>query len=67
MPVMVTVSDLAKQMRVDVHRFYEWARREEDPLPLRVAKGGRKSSVLVVSDWIAWWERNSELFKEARR
>lgn len=67
MPVMVTVSDLAKQMHVSKNRFYEWARRDEDPLPLRTAGDGKRTSALVVSDWLAWWERNSELFKEARR
>ena len=39
---MVTVSDLAKQMHIDKHALYEWARREEDPMPLRTPAGRKK-------------------------
>lgn len=67
MPVMVTVADLAEQMHMDKHNFYEWARRDDDPLPLRTVKGMRKSSCISVADWLSWWERNTDLFKEVQR
>lgn len=67
MAVMVTVSDLAEQMHVKKNRIYEWARREEDPLPLRTMDGMTRSSALVVEEWVAWYKRNSRLFKEVER
>ena len=62
--IMTTVSELAEQMHVDTHCFYEWARDEDDPLPLRVINGRKRSSQMVVSDWLEWFERNSKPFKE---
>ena len=67
MPVMVTVADLAKQMHIDKHKFYELARRDDDPLPLRTMDGMRRSSCMRVDEWLAWFERNSKLFREVQR
>lgn len=67
MQVMVNVSDLASQMHIDNHNFYEWARREEDPLPLRTINGMKRSSAMVVDEWVDWFKRNSKLFKEVER
>lgn len=61
---MVNIADLASQMHVDKHRFYEWARRDEDPLPLRTINGMTRSSCMRVDEWLDWFERNSRLFKE---
>ena len=63
---MTTVSQLADECHIDNHRFYEWARRDEDPLPLRTINGMKRSSVISVDDWLDWYRRNSKLFKEAR-
>ena len=67
MPVMVNVGDLASQMHIDKHNFYEWARRDDDPLPLRTMNGMKRSSVMVVDEWLDWFERNSKMFKEVER
>ena len=67
MPVMVNVGDLASQMHIDKHRFYEWAQRDDDPLPLRTINGMKRSSVMVVDEWLEWFERNSKQFKEVER
>jgi len=64
MAVMTTVSELAQECHMDKHRFYEWARREVDPLPLRQMDGMSRSSVILVEDWVDWFKRNSRLFKE---
>ena len=65
-PVMVTIADLAEQMHMKTDTLYELARRDDDPLPLRTMNGFKRSSSVVVSEWIAWFERNSSLFKETR-
>lgn len=63
-PVMVTVGDLADQMHVKASTLYEFARREEDPMPLRTLHGFKRSSSMLVSEWGEWFSRNSELFRE---
>lgn len=63
-PVMVTVSDLAEQVHMKPHTLYEFARREVDPMPLRTLKGYKRSSAMVVTEFVEWYERNSDLFKE---
>ena len=65
-PVMVTVMDLAEQMHVDANTLYAFARRDDDPMPLRTLHGFKRSSAMLVSDWAEWYERNSELFREVK-
>lgn len=65
-PVMVTVADLAAQMHVQPYRLYQLAKREDDPLPLRTMRGMKRSSAVVVSEWLDWWERNTTEFKEVQ-
>lgn len=67
MDVMVTVGDLSDQMHIDNSRFYEWAKRESDPLPLRTMNGMKRSSSMLVSEWAEWWRRNSTPFREVDR
>lgn len=64
MPVMVTPADLAAQMGKDVHTVYEWASRENDPLPLRYEAGTRKNGAVMVSEFEDWWCRNSVHYQE---
>lgn len=66
MAVMMTVRQLSEECRMDRNRFYEWARREDDPLPLRTIDGTQRSSVIAVDDWMDWYMRNSKQFKEAK-
>ncbi len=65
-PVMVTVADLAAQMHMKTETLYQFAKREVDPLPLRTLNGFKRSSAMLVSSWVEWYERNSELFKEVQ-
>lgn len=66
-PVMVTVPDLAEQMGKTVHTLYEWARREEDPLPLRYERGTTKNGSVMVTEFREWWARNSVHYSERRQ
>lgn len=67
MPVMVTPYELAKQMGKDVHTFYEWASRAEDPLPLYYEQGSVKCGSMLVSEWTDWWKRNRVHYQERRK
>lgn len=64
MAVMVTVSDLAKQMHMKTSTLYELAKRKEDPLPLRTLDGFMRSSSMLYEDWREWFLRNSKQFGE---
>lgn len=66
MPVFVTVPDLARQMGKTVNTLYEWARREEDPLPLRYERGTSRSGCVAVAEFMDWWKRNSVHYQERR-
>ena len=63
-PVMVTVPALAEQMGKSRNTIYEWARRKEDPLPLRFEKGTSKNGCIIVDDFKEWWLRNSVHYQE---
>ena len=65
-PVMVTVADLAAQMGKDTHTLYEWAKRKDDPLPLRYARGERKNGSIDVMAFRDWWSRNSTHYQDRR-
>ena len=39
-PVVITVSELAKQMHKDQHKLYSLGKREKDPLPIRYLVDG---------------------------
>ena len=66
MATMTTISRLAEEMEMSPNTLYALARRDDDPLPLRTLKGMKRSSALVVDDWLAWYERNTDLFKEVQ-
>ena len=65
-PVMVTIADLAAQMHMKRERLYEYAKRDDDPLPLRTLDGMQRTSAVLVSEWSEWFSRNSRLFKEVQ-
>lgn len=63
--IFITASEIRDQMHVGKERVYEWASREDDPLPLRYAADGpSKSGVAVVSELVEWWHRNSVPYSE---
>jgi len=64
MAVMVTIRQLSEETGLKRSTLYELARREEDPLPLRTLKGHKRTSCMSVRDWLEWFDRNSDLFKE---
>ena len=65
-PVMVTVPELADQMGKDRNTLYEWARRKDDPLPLRYEVGTRKNGCIDVAEFREWWLRNSVSYAERK-
>lgn len=66
MAVMVTVRDLAEQMGKDTHTLYEWASREEDPLPLYYVEGERKNGCIAVDEFMEWWRRHRTHYQDRR-
>ena len=54
------------QENKDAAKLYEWAAREVDPMPVRYVDGERYGSVLV-SEFEAWFKRNTGLYSERRR
>lgn len=62
-PIMTTVTELAAQMHKDPAQLYAWAKRDEDPMPLRYVDGERYGSI-IVSEFTEWLKRNSELMNE---
>jgi len=64
MATMTTVSKLAEEMGVSKRMLYELARRDTDPLPLRTLRGMKRSSAIAVDEWLEWFARNSDPFKE---
>ena len=65
-PVMVTVSELADQMGKDKSTLYAWAKRADDPLPLRYVKGEIKNGAILVSELEEWFMRNTVYMNERR-
>lgn len=61
--IMTTVTELASQMHKDPAQLYAWAKRDNDPLPLRYIDGERYGSI-VVSEFEDWFVRNSQLMSE---
>ena len=55
--------ELAEQGHKSPDKLYEWAKREEDPLPVRYIEGERYGTVLV-SEFEDWMKRNGRLFNE---
>ena len=62
-PVLATVPDLAEQGHKSPDKFYEWARRKNDPLPIYYPEGERYG-FLFVDEFKEWVRRNSKLYGE---
>lgn len=54
-----TKDDVMAMLRISKQRFYEYANREEDPLPLRVFPGTRRGGVVERGEFKEWVMRNS--------
>lgn len=63
-PLAITVPDLAEQTGKSRNTIYGWAKRENDPLPLRFEKGTSKDGFIVVDEFLSWWSRNSVHYNE---
>lgn len=63
-PVLLTAKEVAAQLGTNQTRMLEYARRKEDPLPLRYIKGKRNGSFVVVSEFVEWVERNTCFYQE---
>ena len=63
MPVVITVPELAEQMHKSPDKLYEWAKRENDPLPVRYI-GGERYGAILVSELAEWFIRNGQLANE---
>lgn len=63
MRVAITVPELAEQMGKSEVQLYSWAKRENDPLPLRYVSCERYGSVLV-SEFEEWFKRNGVLMRD---
>lgn len=60
MDVAITPTKLAKQLGKSVDKVYAWAKRENDPLPIRYVDGERYGSILV-SEFESWFKRSGKL------
>ena len=63
MQIMTTVPELASQMHKDPAQLYAWAKRDNDPLPLRYV-GGERYGAVIVREFEEWFIRNSVLMSE---
>lgn len=54
-----TKDDVMAMLHISKQRFYEYANRAEDPLPLRVFPGTRRGGVIERGELKAWVLRNS--------
>lgn len=63
-PVLMSKSEVARQLGTNESTVGKYARRADDPLPLRYIKGKRNSGFVVVAEFVAWVERNTTLYRE---
>lgn len=60
-PVCITIGPLAEQLGTRRDHLMVYARRAEDPLPLRYLDGKKRNGFVIVAEFVAWLERNSEV------
>lgn len=60
-PVCITMGPLAEQLGTRKDHLMVYARRAEDPLPLRYLDGKKRYGFVIVPEFVAWLERNSEV------
>ncbi len=59
MPVLLSKREVAEQLGTNQSIVGEYARRADDPLPLRYIKGKRNGGFVIVSEFVEWLRRNS--------
>lgn len=63
-PVAMPAREIAAQLGTNHSKVLEYARRKEDPLPLRYLKGKRNGGFVIVAELIDWIERNTCAYEE---
>lgn len=63
-PLLMSCKQVAQQLGTNVSKVQEYARRTEDPLPLRYIKGKRNGGFVVVEEFVTWLERNTCPYSE---
>lgn len=58
-PLLMSCKQVAQQLGTNVSKVQEYARRAEDPLPLRYIKGKRNGGFVVAAEFVGWIERNT--------
>lgn len=58
-PVTMPAREVAAQLGTNHSTVLQYARRKEDPLPLRYIKGKQNGGFVIVADFIEWLERNT--------
>lgn len=64
MPTLMNVTEISRQTGWSRPRIYDFAARPDDPLPLRKVNGTERGFVVVVSDFLAWLDRNTTMYAE---
>lgn len=65
-PVLITTKDVAQKLGTNHATVLEYARRQEDPLPLRYIKGKSNGGFVVVEEFLEWIKRNTCMFNERK-
>ncbi|MEC4294015.1 hypothetical protein [Adlercreutzia shanghongiae] len=60
-PVCITTTALAEQLGTRRDKLMVYARRADDPLPVRYLSGKKRYGFVVVAELMDWLERNSEV------
>lgn len=63
----VRFDDLADQMGTRYDRLLEYARREDDPLPVRLMPGRSRGGFVLPSEFDEWVRRNCPLYRDRRK
>lgn len=59
----LSVPEAACEMHTKPATLREWASRESDPFPIRIAPWNTRQGIVSVADMAAWFERNSKGYR----
>ena len=65
-PVTMPAREIAEQLGTNHATVLQYARREDDPLPLRYIKGKRNGGFVIVSEFEDWLIRNTCSYEERK-
>lgn len=60
----MTIKELAESLGTNADKIREYARRVNDPLPVRYLAGKTRYGIVVVEEVTAWIDRNTVLYSE---